>query len=353
MTAQHPGQVEDGTDGIPGAMPNVIPQRVKSNPVVRFAVVAIRIFNEQRIMGLSQQIAYNVLFSVAPLLIFLTAFGSMVLQRTNADMENPVQPILDWTNEHLPEEAAEFLKQPIETALSVDPGFVLSIGGLLALWAAKNAIASVMVGLNAAYGIRQNRSFIPQNLVAILLTVGLAIAIVISAGLQLISTTVGQDIAESLSLGTQWADVVVRLQTPVTVVMVIIVVLILHRFGPTFSGPFLWYLPGAVVTVVGVIVATFGLQIYFQISEGFAAAYGVFGALLAFMFWLFVVAMVILIGGVVNATLFEIYPPAMRALEDFRKVEDDRRERADDVKQRVRDAFASKTETEESPPTTS
>lgn len=314
--------------------------RIQAKPVVMFATVAIRIFNEQRVMGLAQQIAYNILFSVAPLLIFLTAFGGLVVQRSNSDMANPVQPVLDWTNEQLPAEAAALLREPIEAALSTDPGYLLSIGGVLALWSAKNAIASIMSGLNATYGIRQNRPFIANNVVAILLTIGLAVAIVVAAGIRLISTTVGEDVVEALSLGSGCTDAVARAQIPVTVVMVLFGVTILHRFGPTFNAPFLWYLPGALVTIVGILVAIAALQIYFEISAGFAAAYGVFGAVLAFIFWMFVVGLVILIGGIVNATLFEIYPPAMRALAEFRVVEQERAEKTAKLKVRVKDALS-------------
>src|SRR5690606_16297297 len=122
----------------------------------------------------------NVLFSIAPLLICLTAFGGLVVQQTNAELDNPVQPVLTWLEEHLPDEAYAFLEIPIESALSTDPSYLLSIGGILALWAAKNAVASIMRGLSATYGLRHDRPFLAHNAVALLLTLCTAIGIVIA-----------------------------------------------------------------------------------------------------------------------------------------------------------------------------
>ena len=287
--------------------------------VIVYGQTAIRIFNESDVIGLAQQIAYNVLFAIAPLMIFLTAFCSLVIQRVNADIDNPVEPILEWLDENLPADAAEFLKGPVESALSTSPEYLLSIGGILTLWAAKNAIGAVMKGLNATYGLKDTRSYLKKNLIALLLTIGLAVSALVSGILQLLGTGVGQDIAVALGFGTEWDTAVRLLQLPITGLMITLIFVVIHRFAPMFQGPFRWYLPGALFTTIGLAVATYGLQLYFKTFGGYSAAYGVFGAALAFIFWLFVIGIVILAGGVVNATLFEVFPPAKTALVNYRE----------------------------------
>ncbi len=271
------------------------------------------------VTGLAQQIAYNILFAVAPLLIFLTAFSGLIIQQVNADIANPALPILDWLDENLPAEAAEFLKGPVESAITTDPQFLLSIGGILTLWAAKNAIAAIMKGLNAMYGIEDTRSFIKKNVIALALTIGLAASVLVSGTFQLLGTKVGDDIAEWLGLGSAWDTAVRLLQWPVTAVLVTLVIVMIHRFAPMFDAPFRWYLPGASLTTIGLAVSTFGLQFYFARFGGFSAAYGVFGAVLAFIFWLYIASVVILAGGVMNATFFAIHPGAKTALADYQE----------------------------------
>lgn len=284
-----------------------------------FGRTAVRTFLENDVTGLAQQIAYNILFAVAPLLIFLTAFSGLVIQQVNADIANPALPILDWLDTNLPSDAADFLKGPVESALTTSPQFLLSIGGVLTLWSAKNAMAALMKGLNAMYGLEDTRSFIKRNAVALLLTIGLAASILVSGTLQLLGTDVGQDIADWAGLGAVWETAVRWLQWPVTAALVTLVIVMIHRYAPRFDGPLRWYLPGAVVTTFGLALSTFGLQIYFARFGGFSAAYGVFGAVLAFIFWLYIASVVILAGGIVNATLFAIHPPAKTALADYQE----------------------------------
>lgn len=284
-----------------------------------FGRTAVRTFLDRDVTGLAQQIAYNILFAVAPLLIFLTAFSGLVIQQVNADIANPALPILDWLDENLPSDAADFLKGPVESALTTSPQFLMSIGGVLTLWSAKNAMAAIMKGLNAMYGLEDSRSFIRKNVVALSLTIGLAASILVSGTLQLLGTDVGQDVADWAGLGSVWETAVRWSQWPLTAAVVTLVIVLIHRYAPMFDGPLRWYLPGALVTTFGLAISTFGLQIYFAQFGGFSAAYGVFGAVLAFIFWLYVASVVILAGGIVNATLFTMHPKAKTALADYQE----------------------------------
>jgi membrane protein len=283
----------------------------------RFLILAIDRFLDQYVTGLAQQIAYNMLFSIAPLLIFLTASLSLLARYLNRDLESPIQPILNWVYDHVPADVAEVIEQPLLGALDTDAAVLLSVGGILTLWAAKNAIASTMRGLNATYGIREVRPFLAHNAIAVLMTLGIVGSTLLISMLQLLGTRLGEDIAERLGMRSEWNKLLEDLQGPATFSVLVLMVLVLHRFGPTFRGPFRWYLPGAVFTILGILAATWGLGKYFQLSAGFSA-YGAFGAVLALMLWLFIMALVVLLGGLVNAALFETFPPAQRALETFR-----------------------------------
>lgn len=44
--------------------------------------------------GLAKEIAYNVLFAIAPLLIFVTALTVTVTRAVNADRAGPIEPVL-------------------------------------------------------------------------------------------------------------------------------------------------------------------------------------------------------------------------------------------------------------------
>ncbi|HYJ12474.1 MAG TPA: YihY/virulence factor BrkB family protein [Thermomicrobiales bacterium] len=313
---------------------------LESHFVGKFVLVATDRFNSQYVIGLAQQIAYNILFSIAPLLIFLTGCVSLLAQSLNREFESPAQPILDWIRENVPEDVAGVIEEPVQQAITADSSVLLTFGGLLALWSAKNAIASTMRGLNGTYGIREVRPFLAHNIVALLLTLGLVFGVLTISLLQLLSTRLGEAVAKLVDAEAEWNRLVEDLQWPISLAVLTVMMLVLHRFGPTFKGPFRWYLPGAVFTILGVIVATWGLGKYFEYFGAFSA-YGAFGAVLAFILWLYIISLVILLGGLINAVLFETFPPAKRALRKFHESHPTERNTLDQLRREV-DEFPKK-----------
>lgn len=263
----------------------------------------VRDTRSRNLTGMSQQIAYNILFALGPLLIFITAFAGFVTQKVNADATNPVKPVTDWLNANLPNEAADFLQKPVENALTTSPGFLISFGGLFALWGAKGAMGAVMDGLNEAYGVEESRSWVVRTGTAIGLTIALAVALILSTGLFFLSSDLGQRVADDIGIGKAWATVSTWSRWPIMACLVVGMIVLLHRYAPNFRAPLVWYLPGAACTLLFSVVATLVLRIYFATTGSYSEAYGVFGAVLAFVFWLFVIGLVILLGGIVNSAV--------------------------------------------------
>lgn len=255
-------------------------------------------FREKEVSVLAQLIAYNLLFALAPLLIFLTSFSGLVARRVG--LGNTMNDVTEWLQENLPADAASALQEPIRAALETSPGSLVSIGGLITLWSAKNAMAALMRGLNGVYGVEETRSWVRRQLVAVTMTVALAVAIIGTGGFYVLGTDVGDGIAEFVGLGSAWATVSTWLRWPVIAVLIVALVTLLHSFGPDLDAPLRWFVPGAAFTVVCWAIATVALRIYIGYSSGFSEAYGIFGAMLAAIFWLYVMSIVILLGGVLN-----------------------------------------------------
>lgn len=287
----------------------------------------IKAVGEKDITGSAKEVAYNILFSIAPLLIFLTSAAGAVTQIVNDDLQNPAEPVLQWMKDTLPADAASFLEQPIENALQADLGFLMSFGAILALWGAKGAMSGVIKGLNKAYDIEEDsRSFVKQTLVSIGLTIALALMIGVAGLVFFLGTDVGVTVADSIGLGDAFNTVSNWLRWPLIAIVAIIAVAMIHKFGPNIEAPLKWYLPGAAFTIIGIAIASFLLTIYFRFSGGYNEAYGAFGAVLVFIFWLYVMSMIVLMGGVVNMAIQKEIPPARSDVEEDEDQSNDNRE---------------------------
>ncbi len=62
---------------------------------------------------------------------------------------------------------------------------------------------------------------------------------------------------------------------------------------------------GAVVGVILWIAASGGFKLYLNYFDSYAATYGSLGAMIILLLWLYLTALVILMGGAINAILDE------------------------------------------------
>jgi membrane protein len=268
----------------------------------------VKITKEEQLPGFAQMVAYNVLFATAPLLMVITAGASAITRTVNREMENPAQPVIQWLQDTLPSETAAFLQEPIEHAVNADIAWLFSVAALFALWGARGAVAAMIRGLNVAYGIGKD----PRPLhVHTARSLGLTILLILLVGVGglvfTLGTDVGDRIASAMGLGRVWSGISFFLRWPVIVSISVIAVMTLHRYGPAIKSPFKWYLPGSIFTVVAMYAVTLLLGVWFSQFGGFGDTYGIFGSVLAFVLWLFLMGLVLLVGGAINAVVHQRY----------------------------------------------
>ncbi len=243
--------------------------------------------------------AYSTLFALVPLLIFIAALSGFVSRWIGAD--NTVGNVTDFLFRHLPKSSAEALQQPIETILRKQVGGLLSVGAVLAIWGSRSVINGAMRAVNRAYDVEDARSFIVKNALVLALTVGLGVAIVACSAAVLLGSRWGDRTATKLGLGKQFADLWTYARWPLIGVLLAGALVLFFRVAPATPVTTRSVLPGAVVCIVGWAVAVMGLSFYFAVAGSYAAAYGILGGLLAFVFWLYVMSAVFAFAGEVNA----------------------------------------------------
>ena len=261
-------------------------------------------------------VAYNFIFAIVPLLIFIAALSAAVTRAISNDTNQTVNNIVNWLFERLPGNTAEALRTPIEGALTQTGGGIISVGALLALVGARGAMGSLIGALNAAYHVQETRGFIHRQLLALGLTFATGLGIILAIALFLVGGQVGTWIADAAGVGDTWATVWNILRFPIIVVILIVALAALYKAGPNTDIPIQWLSPGAVFSVIGFVVVTLFINIYFQYAGGYAESYGLLGGLLAFIFYLYVMSLVLLIGGELNAALARRVPQEDQAALD-------------------------------------
>ena len=177
-------------------------------------------------------------------------------------------------------------------------GFVFGLA--LAIWSANAGLKAIMDALNVIYQAPEKRGFIMLNVVSLTLTAGaLAMALLTVAALivfPLAMSYVGLDSITAVVV--QWA------RWPLLLALLLLALATLYRFGPSPHGAkWRWISPGAVMAVVTWLIGSALLSWYLSNFAHYDATYGSLGAAIGLMMWMWVSAIVVLLGAQLNAVL--------------------------------------------------
>jgi membrane protein len=245
--------------------------------------------------------AYSILFALVPLLLFIAALSGFVSRWIGSD--DTVSNVIDFLFRHLPRSSAAALEEPIEAILTRQASGLLSVGAVLAIWGSRSLVSGGMRAVNKAYGVENSRNVIEQNVVALGLTIGLGFTVVIGSASILLGSRWGDKTADKLGLGETFADLWTFARWPLIGILLLGALIGFFRIAPATQVTARSVIPGALFCLFGWAIAIVALSFYFAMAGSYAAAYGILGGLLAFVFWLYVMSMVFTIGGELNAFL--------------------------------------------------
>ena len=165
-------------------------------------------------------------------------------------------------------------------------------------------MTNIMDTLNAAYNVREGRSFLRFRSVALGLTVAIGILILIAMTIVLYGNSIANSVGNLVSLGyvTTWIWKVA--QWPVAAFFLLLAFALMYYFGPDVEFPvWHWISPGAVAGVFLWAVVSFGLRVYLHFFNSYSKTYGSLGAVMILLLWFYVTGVAILAGGEVNAEI--------------------------------------------------
>jgi membrane protein len=180
----------------------------------------------------------------------------------------------------------------------------LSFGAVITFWAASSGIAASITALNIAFEVPCGRSWWRRRLIAMALTVGIGVIVAASllfllTGSFAASTIIGRlPILVSL---TQLSNLVRRV---VGLALLWLSLDLIYGFGPNLNRKS-WegVLPGACFALGCWLVASYCLRFYLA-SFGSLRNYGSLAGVVALLFWLYLSAAALLLGGELNAIIW-------------------------------------------------
>jgi membrane protein len=259
-----------------------------------------RVWNEistDEVADRGAALAYYFLFALFPTLLFLTSLLGLL----------PIPGLMDglmaYGNQALPGDAASIVTKTLTEIQAGARGGLLSIGALAALWAASAGMASMMNALNVAYDVEDPRPWWKRRLVAILLTLGFSIFLLMALVLVVFGPRIGEAMAGQLGLGPVFNLVWNVASLPVVMVLVLVGIALVYYFAPATEQHWRWVTPGSAVALVLWLGMSWGLRFYVSNFGNYSATYGSIGGVILLMLWLYLTGVVLLVGAEINAEI--------------------------------------------------
>ncbi len=246
------------------------------------------------------ELAYNFLLAVFPMLLVLVALLGIFA----AESATLRRELFYYFQVALPPSAYHLVTATLSEITRASGGGKLTFGLVFALYSGSAGMTQLMTTLNAAYAVRERRSWIKVHLISLALTLGIAMLIiaalllVIAGGyvLNLASHHIGINLASYIAIKVmQWIFALAFVVTAFATI---------YYFAPNVHEQhWYWITPGSLVGVAMWILASGGLRVYLHFSNSYSKTYGSLGAVMILMLWFYVTGLAFLVGGQINATI--------------------------------------------------
>ena len=253
----------------------------------------IRRYFQDQVGRSAAELAYYLLFSLFPLLIFVNAAIGM--------LHLPSESLTVTLQNLIPPQASQLLTAYLSYIQQLDRPLLLYSCLFLTVFAVSRASTSLLRALSAAYRLpRRHRTLLVTG---IFLAILLLSSVVILLLVLMISETVLVQLHRLFSLPLLpirlWN--LLRIMVAPLYMLAILVCFYAsvgrHRYG------FRQALPGAVFAVLTGLGASWAFSWYINHAARYSLLYGSLAAFMVLMLWLYMMAVVIILGGVLNDLL--------------------------------------------------
>jgi len=262
--------------------------------------ILLRVYSnvgDHRILALAAGMTYYSLLAIFPALAALVAIYGLFSDT------GTIAKHLDEVSGFVPGGAIDVAREQFTRVASKGNqtlGLTFIIGLAASLWSANAAMKSLFDTLNIVYGEKEKRGFLKLNAMSLIFTLA-AIAFVLAA----LGAVVVLPVVLNYLWLSEFADLFLRIMRwPAMFLVVALALASMYRFGPSREAPrWRWMTWGSVAATILWLGASALFSWYAANFGKFNETYGSLGGAVGFMTWLWISAIVILLGAELNAEI--------------------------------------------------
>lgn len=276
-------------------------------PLKRFLKRLYEEYENDAVSDSAAALSYYFVFSLFPFLFFLATLTAYL------PLGNSIDTMLDRMRTILPSQAMAVIDEHVRALVASPRPSLLTFGLLITLYSASRGMDAVRKALNLAYDVKESRPFWRTELLAVGMTVGGALLVVLGITALVAGGYAGFWLARALGIGSEYVFVWTWLRWPITAAVIMLAGALSYYVLPDVRQKFKYITPGSVVATLIWLGATWGFGQYVAHFGKFNVTYGSIGGVIVLMFWFYISGFIFLMGGEVNAILEHASPHGKRS----------------------------------------
>ena len=254
-------------------------------------------FSDNRLLAVAAGVVFYSLLAIFPAVAAFVSLYGLVADASTIDAH------LSLAAGIFPAGAVDILHEQI-TKLVAKSDAKLSLGFLtglgVALWSANAGMKAIIDALNVVYDEKEKRGLVKLNLVSLLFTFIALISLIVA----LAAIVVAPIIFSAVGLSSLLSVAIVVLRWPLLFILATVALALIYRYGPSRrEARWQWLSVGSAAAAIGWLISSVLFSWYIANFGAYNATYGSLGAAVGMMMWMWISAIVILLGGELNAEI--------------------------------------------------
>jgi membrane protein len=276
------------------------PAQLKGKGILGAVKRTFKQFSEDNVTDWAAALTYYGVLSIFPGALVLVSLLGILSDDGQRTVQGAVTEVVGGNQQ---------IQQLVNTVLGQvqDPGkagLAAIIGVVVAFWSASGYIAAFMRASNAIYDVPEGRPIWKTLPIRVGVTAVIGLMLIVSAAIVIFTGDLARVVGDAIGLGgvavTTWSIA----KWPVLVILVSLMFAILYWASPNAkTGGFRWVSPGGIFAVVLWLLASGAFAIYLANFANYNKTYGTLGGVIAFLVWLWISNIAILLGAEMDAEL--------------------------------------------------
>ena len=257
----------------------------------------IRRLQAMGIPGHAANAGYFIVLSVFPTLVLILG----LLRYTPLDAGD----LLRLLEGFLPDALLPAAEKLIISTYAHSGAAVVSVSAVGALWSSSRGVYALLSGLNAIYGVREDRGYFYTRTVSVLYTFLLLVVLVLTVSLNLFGEGILRLLPESGDPVWAFLSGVIDLRFFLLLILQTALFTAMFVVLPNRKNRVRDSLPGALLTALGWLIFTDLFSLYVEHFSSYSSLYGSVYAMALGMLWLYFCLSIFFYGGALNRLLAE------------------------------------------------